>query len=62
MYVQITAGHQVTYQGAVFSGGQVLRNVSAEAAQVWISQGIATAFTPPRTADTTFEDGWGNYA
>ncbi|MFF3464953.1 hypothetical protein [Streptomyces sp. NPDC002619] len=61
MYVKINAGFQVTYQGAVFSGGQVLRNVPAEVAQGWIDQGIAAAFTPPRTRDTTFQDVWGDY-
>jgi hypothetical protein len=62
MYVKINAGFQVTYQGAVFSGGQMLRNVPSDVAQGWIGQGIATAYTPPRTRENTFEDEWGNYA
>ncbi|MGW2930474.1 hypothetical protein ACWDA7_01055 [Streptomyces sp. NPDC001156] len=55
MYVKINAGFQVTYQGAVFSGGQILRNVPTDVAQGWIDQGIATAYTPPRTEENTFE-------
>ncbi|MGW1801514.1 hypothetical protein ACWCQN_37765 [Streptomyces sp. NPDC001984] len=62
MYVKINAGFQVTFQGAVFSGGQILRHVPTDVAQGWISQGIAAAFTPQRTRDNTFEDEWGNYA
>ncbi|MFC8260401.1 hypothetical protein ACFUNF_23045 [Streptomyces sp. NPDC057291] len=55
MYVKISTGHQVTYQGAVFSSGQVLRHVPADVAQDWVAQGIATAYDPPRTAERTFD-------
>ncbi|MEV8207650.1 hypothetical protein [Streptomyces sp. NPDC079189] len=55
MYVKITAKFQVTYQGAVFSGGQVLRHVPADVAQDWIAQGIAAGYTPPRTEENTFD-------
>ncbi|WP_328920273.1 hypothetical protein OG911_16615 [Streptomyces sp. NBC_00208] len=57
MYVRINPGHQVTYNGAVFTAGQSLRNVPAALAQVWINDGIATAYNPPRTRENTFR-GW----
>ncbi|MFE9866984.1 hypothetical protein ACFYPZ_30345 [Streptomyces sp. NPDC005506] len=56
MHIRINPGHQVTYQGVIFTAGQAMRNVSPAVAQDWISQGIAAAYTPPRTAENTFED------
>ncbi|MGW9134797.1 hypothetical protein [Streptomyces sp. NPDC055681] len=55
MYVKINAGFEVTYKGAVFSGGQVLRHVPAEVSQGWIAQGIAATYDPPRTRERTFD-------
>lgn len=58
MHIKINPGHQVTYQGAVFTAGQRMRNVPPAVAQEWIDQGIATAYTPPRTRENTFGDWW----
>ncbi|MGW9133661.1 hypothetical protein [Streptomyces sp. NPDC055681] len=55
MYVEINAGSQVTYQGAVFHGGQVLRHVPADVSQGWVAQGVATTCDPPRTSERTFD-------
>ncbi|WP_406503936.1 hypothetical protein [Streptomyces sp. NBC_01602] len=59
MYVKINTGYQVTYQGAVFSGGQILRHVPADVAQGWVSQGVATTYDPPRTSERTFDAEYG---
>ncbi|WP_392840650.1 hypothetical protein [Streptomyces sp. LN500] len=56
MFVKINTGCEVTYQGVVFTAGQRLRNIPPAVAEGWIAEGLATAYTPPRTAETTFED------
>ncbi|MFD4648478.1 hypothetical protein [Streptomyces sp. NPDC058441] len=55
MFVKINPGHQVTYAGVVFTAGQRLRNIPPAVAEAWIAQGLAVAYTPPRTAENTFE-------